>query len=119
MVWIKANKTQLYKLVAKYIFLPKLKYTSFIEAPDRSYYCLEWFISSGTHYRAFYLVVNGVPRIAIQYKDKHSEIFNNHTVCRLDIEKLANLGMIRGARSGQQIRNMVINQQLHSVSTSV
>jgi len=116
MTWIKANKTKLYRLIAEHIFLPKMKYTSFIEAPDRSMYCLEWHTARGVHYRACYTFVDNYPRLVIQYKNEKSKAFINHTIAILDVTNLVEKGMMKGIRSEHQLKSTLLNQKLLSTS---
>ncbi|MCL2425758.1 MAG: hypothetical protein FWD05_05425 [Oscillospiraceae bacterium] len=116
MIWIKANKTKLYRLVAEYIYLPKMKYTSFIEAPDRSTYCLEWYTTVGVYYRAYYTFVDDNPRVTIQYKSEQTNSYVNHIVDIPDITNLINKGMMKGVRNEHQLKNTAMSQQFLSSS---
>jgi len=111
MTWIKSNKTKLYRLIAEYMYLPKMKDTNFTEMNNRSSYCLEWYTRNGTHYRACYMFANNSPRLLIQYKEKLSESFVNHMIRTLEINDLVNRGMIKGIRSEHQIRHKLLLQQ--------
>ncbi|MCL2427184.1 MAG: hypothetical protein FWD05_12725 [Oscillospiraceae bacterium] len=111
MIWIKANKTKLYRLISKYIILPKMKYTNFYESDDRNGYNLEWCAGCGTQYRACYLFINNLPRLVIQCKEKQSKAFVNHTICTLSIEELVEREMIKGVRCKSQIRKKLLLQQ--------
>ena len=110
MIWIQATKTRLYRLIAEHIYLPKLKETNFIEAHDRSGYCLEWHTPNGTFYRACYLFAKNSPRLVIQFKEKKSKVFDNLLMYELDVDNLVARGMIRGVRSMRQIRKLQLLQ---------
>jgi len=110
MNWIKATKTKLYRLIAEYKILPKMRYTDFFEATDLSSYFLEWHTDEGIHYRACYKIENNSPQLEIQYKKKQNKIFVNYSVYELDFRELVTKGMIRGVRSENQITNMIMKQ---------
>ena len=111
MIWVQTNKTKLYRLIAAYIHLPKLKNTNFTEARDGSGYYLEWNVPNGTHYRACYLFANNSPRLVIQIREKQCELFANFMIRKLDVDDLVIRGMIRGVRSISQIRKYQLLQQ--------
>jgi len=110
MIWVKATKTKLYRLIAEHIYLPKLKDTNFIEVNSRSAYCLEWHAPNGIYYRAFYLFASNSPRLVIQYRGEKQKSFNNFLIRKLDIDDLVTRGMIKGVRSMHQITKLQMIQ---------
>jgi len=111
MIWIKANKTKLYRLIAEHMFLPKMMYTKFIEADDRSHYILEWSMADNIKYRACFSIVDGLAQLSVQYCGKHSESYVNHTIHKFGVERLLKNGMLRGIRHERQLEALRSVQQ--------
>jgi len=115
MIWIKANKARLYKLVAEYVSMPMMKLTNFIETPSGICYYLGWSMPNGVRYRACYTVMNGAPVLVIQVKNGCKASFKEVAVHKLDIDNLINIGLTKVIQRESLKKTILLNQQLFSI----
>ncbi|MCL2427048.1 MAG: hypothetical protein FWD05_12025 [Oscillospiraceae bacterium] len=112
-MWIKASKTNLYRIVAEYMILPKMKETQFKEVPEHKTHYLEWHTICGNTFRASISIIDAHPSLKIESIDKEKKrpccsfIMN-----RLNLADLVERGMLKGIRHEHQLINLKPNGKL-------
>jgi len=105
-MWIKASKTNLYRIVAEYMVLPKMKETTFKEVHEHKTHYLEWHTICGNTYRASISINDGHPALKIESMDEQSKPCCNFIMNRLCISDLVERGMLRGVRHERQLAKL-------------
>lgn len=96
------NKTQLYRLVAEYVFLPKRHDTHFEKSLDKQNNFLTWTTDNGQSYRASFSVEGNYPTLRITTGGNGKSNNEDMVIHWKNISDLISLGVIRGARNEQQ-----------------
>ena len=93
---LKATKTSLYGLVAKYVDdLPPMRSgTEFLKYPRTTDYVLDWVTPKGDYAHAFFSTCMGRPLLSIRIKDGDTQETVSRKVYQLDIQDLRSRGMV-------------------------
>jgi len=110
-MWIKATKTNLYRLVAEYMVLPKMKDTNFKEIPEKKHHYLEWHTPCGNTYRASISLADGHPALKIQSMDEEKKPCCNFIMNRLNFADLLERGLLKGIRHEHQLINLKLDSK--------
>lgn len=102
MLRLKANKTNLYKLVAEFTPLPGLRRVDFIKAPGTPDYWLEWTTDDGRA-KAFLSACMGRPMLSITVRDIDGSqlYYKAHT---LSVDGLRDRGMVEEFTTAKERR---------------
>lgn len=96
MLRLKANKTSLYKLVAKYVpDLPPMRSgVEFIKYYRRPDYAMNWITHEWNTAHAFFSTCMGRPLLAVEIKDGETGKTVSRTTHALDLQDLRERGMV-------------------------
>jgi len=112
-----ANKTNLYRLIAEHMFLPKSKYTTFKKISTQNY-SLEWISENGCDYRACYLIDNGYPALVINVIGEENDDSTNPSNLIIRWKNVVDLA-VRGMLIGVRKNHQQVTQHEEQVSQSV
>jgi len=106
-MWIKASKTNFYRIVAKYVVLPKMKETHFEEVREQKIHYLKWRTACGSSYRASLSMTEGNLSLMIETIDEKNESpCCSFLLSSLNISDLIRRGMIKGIRHEHQLMKL-------------
>lgn len=109
MTWVKASKTQLYKLVAEYIELPKKLHTKFTVTPYHTYN-LDW-VAPKAQLRACYTIIDDIPLLVLQTKKRNNDSYKVREVHELNLEYLKGNKMTKTIQQKVLIKKLLFSQE--------